>query len=55
MKLTHDQRRELSEWRQNNPDAHKPTHAKKPPHAKKACVTGGPGKSNQSQCLSHNK
>ena len=25
-KLTHEQRRELSEWRQDNPNAHKPTH-----------------------------
>ena len=51
MKLTHDQCRELSEWRQNNPDVHKPTHAKKPPHAKKARVTGGPGKSKQISML----
>ena len=29
-KLTHEQCRELSEWRQNNPDAHKPAAAKKP-------------------------
>ena len=34
-KLTHEQCRELSEWQQDNPDAHKPTHVKKPPHAKK--------------------
>ena len=26
-KLTHEQRCELSEWRQNNPDAHKLSHA----------------------------
>ena len=32
----HEQRHELSEWRQNNPDAHKSAYAKKP-H-----VTGGP-------------
>ena len=51
MKLTHDQRCELSKWRQNNPDAHNPTHAKKPPHAKKARVTGGPGKSKQISIL----
>ena len=36
-KLTHEQRHELSEWRQNNPDTHKPSHVKKP-HA-----TGGGG------------
>ena len=29
-KLTHEQCCELSEWRQNNPDAHKPAAAKKP-------------------------
>ena len=40
-KLMHEQRHELSEWRQNNPDAHKPSHAKKP-HA-----TGGSTKSKQ--------
>ena len=50
-KLTHEQRHELSEWRQNNPDAHKPTHVKKPPHAKKPCVTGGPLKSKQISML----
>ena len=40
-KLTHEQCCELSEWRQNNPDVHKPSHVKKP-HA-----TGGPTKSKQ--------
>ena len=40
-KLTHEQRRELSEWRQNNPDVHKPSHVKKPR------ATGGPTKSKQ--------
>ena len=34
-KLMHEQHHELSEWRQNNPDAHKPSHVKKP------CATGG--------------
>ena len=29
-KLMQEQHRELSEWRQNNPDAHKPSYAKKP-------------------------
>ena len=29
-KLIHEQRRELSEWRQNNPDAHKPSYIKQP-------------------------
>ena len=37
----------MSEWRQDNPDAHKPTHVKKPSHVKKARVTGGPVKSKQ--------
>ena len=36
-----EQRRELSEWRQNNPDAHKPSYAKKPR------ATGGPTKTKQ--------
>ena len=40
-KITHEQHCELSEWQQNNPDAHKPSHVKKP-H-----VTGGPTKSKQ--------
>ena len=40
-KLTHEQCHELIEWRQNNPDAHKPSYAKKP------CATGGPTKSKQ--------
>ena len=44
-KLTHEQCRELSEWQQNNPDAHKPSYAKKP-H-----VTGGPTKSKQISTL----
>ena len=26
----HEQHCELSEWQQNNPDAHKPAYAKKP-------------------------
>ena len=46
-KLTHEQRHELSEWQQDNPDAHKPTHVKKPSHAKKPRITGGPVKSKQ--------
>ena len=29
-KLTQEQHRELSEWRLNNPDAHKPSYVKKP-------------------------
>ena len=29
-KLTHEQHHELSEWQQNNPDVHKPSHVKKP-------------------------
>ena len=48
-KLTHEQRHELSEWRQDNPDAHKPV--KKPLHAKKPHVTGGPVKSKQISML----
>ena len=44
-KLTQEQRRGLSEWRQNNPDAHKPSYAKKP------CATGGPTKSKQISML----
>ena len=39
------QRHELSEWRQNNPDAHKPSQVKK------SCVTGGPTKSKQISTL----
>ena len=50
-KLTHEQCRELSEWQQDNPDAHKPTHVKKPPHAKKPRVTRGPVKSKQISML----
>ena len=41
MKLTSEQHRELSEWRQDNPDAHKPSHVKKPSHAKKSRATRG--------------
>ena len=37
-KLTQEQCHELSEWRQNNPDPHKPSYAKKPR------ATGGPTK-----------
>ena len=44
-KLTHEQRCELSEWRQNNPDAHKPSHVKKPR------ATRGPTKSKQISML----
>ena len=51
MKLTHKQRCELSEWQQNNPDSHKPTHVKKPPHAKKPRITRGPVKSKQISML----
>ena len=36
-----EQCHELSEWRQNNPDAHKPSYAKKP------SATGGPTKTRQ--------
>ena len=54
-KLTHEQRHELSEWRQDIPDAHKPTHkptsVKKPSHAKKPRVTGRPAKSKQISML----
>ena len=50
-KLTHEQRRELSEWQQDNPDAHKPTHVKKPSHAKKPRLTGGPVKPKQISML----
>ena len=46
-KLMHEQRRELSEWRQDNPDAHKPSHVKKPSYAKKPRTTGGSVKSKQ--------
>ena len=46
-KLTHEQHRELSEWRQDNPDAHKPSHAKKPSYAKKPHATRGPAKTKQ--------
>ena len=44
-RLTHEQRHELSEWRQNNPDAHKPSQVKK------SHVTGGPTKSKQISTL----
>ena len=50
-KLTHEQRHELSEWRQDYPDAHKPTHVKKPSHVKKPWVTKGPVKSKQISML----
>ena len=50
-KITHEQRHELSEWQQDNPDAHKPTHVKKPSHVKKPHVTGGPVKSKQISML----
>ena len=46
-KLTHGQRHELSEWLQDNPNAHKLTHVKKPSHAKKPRITGGSVKSKQ--------
>ena len=41
MKLMQEQCCELSEWQQNNPDAHKPSYAKKPR------ATGGPTKTKQ--------
>ena len=44
-KLTHEQCHELSEWGQNNPDAHKPSHVKKPR------ATGGPTKSKKISML----
>ena len=50
-KLTQEQRCELSEWSQDIPDAHKPTHVKKPSHAKKPRTTGGPAKSKQISML----
>ena len=50
-KLTHEQRRELSEWQQDNPDAHKPTHVKKPSPVKKPRVTRGSVKSKQISML----
>ena len=43
----HEQHHELSEWQQDNPDAHKPTHVKKSSHAKKPRITGGSVKSKQ--------
>ena len=50
-KLMHEQRRELSEWRQDNPDAHKPSHVKKPSYAKKPRATRGSVKSKQISML----
>ena len=50
-KLTHEQCHELSEWQQDNPDAHKPTYVKKPSHVKKPRVTRGPVKSKQISML----
>ena len=47
----HEQHHELSEWRQNNPNAHKPTHAKKPSNAEKPHKTGGSVKSKQISML----
>ena len=44
-KLTQEQRHELSEWRQNNPDAHKPSGAKK------TCASSRPTKSKQISTL----
>ena len=48
-KLTHELHHELSEWRQNNPDAHKPAYAKKP-HA-----TGDLPSPSKSRRLYHNR
>ena len=50
-KLTHEQRHELSEWRQDNPNAHKPSHVKKPSYAKKPRTTGESVKSKQISML----
>ena len=44
-KLMQEQRHELSEWRQNNPDAHEPSYVKKP------CVPSRPTKSKQISTL----
>ena len=41
----------MSEWQQDNPDAHKPSHIKKPSYAKKPCATGGSVKSKQISML----
>ena len=46
-----EQCRELSEWRQDSPNAHKPSHVKKPSYAKKPCATGGSVKSKQISML----
>ena len=54
-KLMHEQRRELSEWRQDNPDAHKPSHVKKPSYAKKPRATGDLSSLSKSRCSYHNK
>ena len=51
MKLMHDQCCELSEWRKDNPDAHKPSPAKKSSYAKKPRTTGGSVKSKQISML----
>ena len=50
-KLMHEQHHELSEWQQDNPDAHKPSHVKKPSYAKKPHATGGSAKSKQISML----
>ena len=50
-KLMHEQCHELSEWRQDNHDAHKPSHVKKHIYAKKSCITGGSVKSKQISML----
>ena len=50
-KLMHEQCCELSEWRQDNPDAHKPSLVKKPSYAKKPHTTGGSVKSKQISML----
>ena len=44
-KLMQEQCHELSEWRQNNPDAHKPSYVKKP------CAPSRPTKSKQISAL----
>ena len=54
-KLMHEQLRELSEWQQDNPNAHKPSHVKKPSHAKKPMQPGDLSSLSKSQCLYHNK
>ena len=50
-KLMHEQHRELSEWQQDNPDAHKPSHVKKPSYVKKPHATRGPAKTKQISTL----